>query len=252
MGMDGQPVRDEKRPLYLERFIHAGILEARPDVMAVHNVGPNPSENALVNAGVEMSSNGPTKASGSAAINAILNGADLVIIATSYNLLPYNFFAVKGINKPEDLKGKKIGIAGFRSAMDILLKRWLKLKGIDPDRQSLRKPVTEKEKESRLRQIAEAKRLGMSASRFANASGLPASQHYSTAQDLARLNLNVTRLSTATALRPRLVHMHRGVGERIAHSLRSSGQQHCPKAHGHPVAYRRDFALYLCIRCRHR
>ena len=34
-GMDGQPVRDEKRPLYLERFIHAGILEARPDVMAV-------------------------------------------------------------------------------------------------------------------------------------------------------------------------------------------------------------------------
>src|SRR5215211_1904022 len=34
-GMDGQPVRDEKRPLYLERFIHAGILEARPDVTAV-------------------------------------------------------------------------------------------------------------------------------------------------------------------------------------------------------------------------
>jgi ribulose-5-phosphate 4-epimerase/fuculose-1-phosphate aldolase len=34
-GMDGQPVKDEKRPLYLERFIHAGILEARPDVMAV-------------------------------------------------------------------------------------------------------------------------------------------------------------------------------------------------------------------------
>jgi ribulose-5-phosphate 4-epimerase/fuculose-1-phosphate aldolase len=34
-GMDGEPVRDEKRPLYLERFIHAGILEARPDVMAV-------------------------------------------------------------------------------------------------------------------------------------------------------------------------------------------------------------------------
>src|SRR5687768_1363495 len=34
-GMDGEPVRDEKRPLYLERFIHAGILDARPDVMAV-------------------------------------------------------------------------------------------------------------------------------------------------------------------------------------------------------------------------
>ncbi|MEX0752045.1 MAG: class II aldolase/adducin family protein [Xanthobacteraceae bacterium] len=34
-GLDGEPVHDEKRSLYLERFIHAGILEARPDVMAV-------------------------------------------------------------------------------------------------------------------------------------------------------------------------------------------------------------------------
>lgn len=34
-GLDGQPVRDEKRSLYLERFIHAGIFEARPDVVAV-------------------------------------------------------------------------------------------------------------------------------------------------------------------------------------------------------------------------
>ena len=35
LGMDGQPVTDEKRSLYLERFIHAGIYETRPDVMAV-------------------------------------------------------------------------------------------------------------------------------------------------------------------------------------------------------------------------
>jgi HCOMODA/2-hydroxy-3-carboxy-muconic semialdehyde decarboxylase len=34
-GLDGQPVKDEKRSLYLERFIHGAILEARPDVMAV-------------------------------------------------------------------------------------------------------------------------------------------------------------------------------------------------------------------------
>src|SRR6266481_4107804 len=30
LGLDGQPVRDEKRSLYLERFIHAAIYEARP------------------------------------------------------------------------------------------------------------------------------------------------------------------------------------------------------------------------------
>ena len=35
LGLDGQPVGDEQRTLYLERFIHAAIFEARPDVMAV-------------------------------------------------------------------------------------------------------------------------------------------------------------------------------------------------------------------------
>src|SRR6202011_5559139 len=35
LGLDGQPLRDEKRALYLERFIHAAIYEARPDVQAV-------------------------------------------------------------------------------------------------------------------------------------------------------------------------------------------------------------------------
>jgi HCOMODA/2-hydroxy-3-carboxy-muconic semialdehyde decarboxylase len=33
--LDGQAAKPEKRPLYLERFIHAAIYEARPDVMAV-------------------------------------------------------------------------------------------------------------------------------------------------------------------------------------------------------------------------
>src|SRR3981081_1285614 len=32
---DGKPVGDGKRAPYLERFIHGGIFEARPDVMAV-------------------------------------------------------------------------------------------------------------------------------------------------------------------------------------------------------------------------
>src|SRR2546425_12910949 len=33
--LDGLPTREEKRALYLERFIHGAIYEARPDVMAV-------------------------------------------------------------------------------------------------------------------------------------------------------------------------------------------------------------------------
>jgi HCOMODA/2-hydroxy-3-carboxy-muconic semialdehyde decarboxylase len=35
LDLDAQPVRDEGRSLYLERFIHAAIFAARPDVMAV-------------------------------------------------------------------------------------------------------------------------------------------------------------------------------------------------------------------------
>src|SRR5215471_21087493 len=35
LDLDGQPVRDETRTLYLERFIHAAIFAARPGVMAV-------------------------------------------------------------------------------------------------------------------------------------------------------------------------------------------------------------------------
>src|SRR6202047_4078581 len=35
LDLDGQPVREEKRARYLERFIHAAILEARPEINAV-------------------------------------------------------------------------------------------------------------------------------------------------------------------------------------------------------------------------
>src|SRR5438132_13545778 len=35
LDLDGQPLREDGRALYLERFIHAAIFEARPDVMAV-------------------------------------------------------------------------------------------------------------------------------------------------------------------------------------------------------------------------
>src|SRR3984893_6099777 len=35
LDLDGQPVRADKRSLYLERFIHAAIFAARPEVMAV-------------------------------------------------------------------------------------------------------------------------------------------------------------------------------------------------------------------------
>src|SRR5260370_40900831 len=41
LDLDGQPVGDDSRQLYLERVIHAAIFAARPDVMAA---GPAPAE----------------------------------------------------------------------------------------------------------------------------------------------------------------------------------------------------------------
>jgi ribulose-5-phosphate 4-epimerase/fuculose-1-phosphate aldolase len=35
LDLDGQPLKDDGPALYLERFIHAAIFQARPDVMAV-------------------------------------------------------------------------------------------------------------------------------------------------------------------------------------------------------------------------
>jgi HCOMODA/2-hydroxy-3-carboxy-muconic semialdehyde decarboxylase len=35
LGLDGQPVKNDDRALYLERFIHAAIYEARPDIVSV-------------------------------------------------------------------------------------------------------------------------------------------------------------------------------------------------------------------------
>jgi HCOMODA/2-hydroxy-3-carboxy-muconic semialdehyde decarboxylase len=35
LGLDGQPLKDDKRSLYLERFIHGAIYEMRPDIKAV-------------------------------------------------------------------------------------------------------------------------------------------------------------------------------------------------------------------------
>src|SRR5262249_58373385 len=40
LGLDGQPAGNEKRTLYLERFVHAAIFEARPEVMAVGDPPP--------------------------------------------------------------------------------------------------------------------------------------------------------------------------------------------------------------------
>ena len=60
--------------------------------------------------------------------NAILQGADLVMVSGSLNTFPFSFVVQKEIRKPEDLAGKKIGIVGFGGANELAvvlaLKEW--------------------------------------------------------------------------------------------------------------------------------
>jgi len=62
------------------------------------------------------------------AINAINQGADLVMLSGSLNTFPYSFMVQKEIRKPEDLVGKKIGILAVGGATEtatiLALKAW--------------------------------------------------------------------------------------------------------------------------------
>jgi ABC-type nitrate/sulfonate/bicarbonate transport system substrate-binding protein len=62
------------------------------------------------------------------AINAINQGADMVMISGSLNTFPYSFMAQKEIRKPEDLAGKKIGILAVGGATEtatiLALRAW--------------------------------------------------------------------------------------------------------------------------------
>jgi NitT/TauT family transport system substrate-binding protein len=60
--------------------------------------------------------------SGSAPILAKIQGADAVIIATSYDLIPYGFVAHKDIRTPADLKGKRIAISRFGGITELAVK----------------------------------------------------------------------------------------------------------------------------------
>jgi ABC-type nitrate/sulfonate/bicarbonate transport system substrate-binding protein len=70
---------------------------------------------------------------GGAIAAANLTGADIAIIAGLINQPFFSVITTKGIDKPEDLRGKKIGITTFGSATDFALRLALKKWGIKAD-----------------------------------------------------------------------------------------------------------------------
>jgi len=59
---------------------------------------------------------------GGAVINANLAGGDLVVVASSMNVMTFVVMTRPEIKRPEDLKGKRIGISRFGSATDFGLR----------------------------------------------------------------------------------------------------------------------------------
>jgi ABC-type nitrate/sulfonate/bicarbonate transport system substrate-binding protein len=70
---------------------------------------------------------------GGALVAAGLTGADIAIIAGIINQPFFSIITAKGIDKPEDLRGKKVGISTFGSATDFALRLALKKWGLKAD-----------------------------------------------------------------------------------------------------------------------
>ncbi len=67
-------------------------------------------------------------------INAHLAGNDAVLVAGVVNFAPYDLIVAKDIQRLEDLKGKKLGIARFGGSADFLARWGLEKNGLKPGR----------------------------------------------------------------------------------------------------------------------
>ena len=78
---------------------------------------------------------------GAEMIAAAAGGADIVVIANLEPVYPFKFEVVKGIQKPADLKGKKVGITTTGSVDDTSIRAALPTLGIDPNKDVTMVPV---------------------------------------------------------------------------------------------------------------
>ncbi len=112
--------------LYLGR--DAGLFKKHGiDLELIFIPGGSLSMQALIGKSLDLLLSG-----GTPFVYAVLNGADLKIIAGLVNKMPYAFVARENINSPEQLKGKKVGISRFGSNTDFVVKLALTEMGLQP------------------------------------------------------------------------------------------------------------------------
>lgn len=77
----------------------------------------------------------PIAVMGGAYLTAAVRGADLVMIATHMDKLPYSLIVKPGIKRIEDLKGTRLAISRFGSSSDAGLRLALQKLGINPEKE---------------------------------------------------------------------------------------------------------------------
>jgi ABC-type nitrate/sulfonate/bicarbonate transport system substrate-binding protein len=60
-------------------------------------------------------------------------GADTILIGATNNTVTFSFMVTPDVNKPQDLKGKKVGVSRFGASSDTALRYALKKWGIEKD-----------------------------------------------------------------------------------------------------------------------
>jgi len=72
---------------------------------------------------------------GPAAIQSNLRGADVVMIAGIINTLTFQLYTERGITRPDQFKGKSVGVTRYGSATDFAMRYALDKYGLDPDKE---------------------------------------------------------------------------------------------------------------------
>lgn len=108
----------------------AGLLKKQNlDVELIYIPGGSVIIQTMLSGEVKIANMAPT-----AAIAAWFKGAELALIATGVNRLLETVVTTPEIKRPEDLKGKKIGVSRYGSLTDVVLREALRHYKLNPER----------------------------------------------------------------------------------------------------------------------
>ena len=115
-------------PLWIAK--EAGLFKKHNlDVELIYIPGGTVIIQAMLSGEVRLANMAPP-----AAITAWTKGADLVLVGTSVNRLLETVVTSTAVKRPEDLKGKKIGVSRYGSLTDVILREALRHYKLNPEK----------------------------------------------------------------------------------------------------------------------